>query len=135
MGRVKSIAVVIFLILFFTITSIYSCSDKGKLVTYRSQAGERLLNFLYKENLSRNILNIDNFRFYEINIILSGEKDKYESFIIKHGYLKMDDLTFCKDGNSIKVLYVNKNTLLKYSYDDHYCKETVDGEISPKQVL
>ena len=66
MGRVKSIAVVIFLILFFTIISIYSCSDKGKLVTYRSQAGERLLNFLYRENLSRDILNVDNFRFWKL---------------------------------------------------------------------
>lgn len=123
MGRVKSIAVVIFLILFFTITAIHSCSDKGKLVTYRSQAGERLFNFFYKEKLSDDILSIDNFRYYEINMTLSGERNKYENFIIKHGYMKIDNLTFCKDGNSIKILKMDKNILLKYSYDDHICKK------------
>lgn len=122
MGRIKNIVIAILLVIFFTITSLHSCSNKGRLSTYKAQAGERLLYFFYKENLSVDILKMDNFRYYKINMTLSGKKTKYEDFIIRHGYIKINEFIFCKDENSIKLLEKNQTTVLQYMYEDTFCK-------------
>lgn len=111
------------LITFFTITIIHSCSYEGIQTTYKEKAGERLLYYINKENLSKDILSIDGFRYYKINILLSGEVIKYKSFIMKYGYVKKDNKLFCKDGNSISFSLENKNVLLKYIYGDKNCKD------------
>ncbi|OOF45773.1 hypothetical protein BKK51_04635 [Rodentibacter trehalosifermentans] len=121
MVKLKNVIISAILLIFFSVTIIHSCSDKGRLATYKLQAGERLIYFFEKEGLSKDILKVDGFKYYEINILLLGDESEYERFITKIGYKNKTGTFFCKDGNSIRLLKRNENILLKYIYDDKYC--------------
>lgn len=121
MVKFKNMILATILLIFFTVTIIHSCGNKGKLATYNSKAGERLLHFFEKKGVSKDILKIDGFKYYEINMLLSGDKSKYKRLITEMGYENKNDSFFCKDGNSIRFFKKNENILLKYSYEDKYC--------------
>lgn len=121
MVKINGFMGLFFLIVFFMITSFHSCSQESRSLEYKSQAGQRLLYQLNKEGLSKNIIDIDGFKYYKIVITFSGDKEKYEEFLEKYNYLKVNSNYYCKDGNLIEIYNNDINTVLKYTYNSHQC--------------
>ncbi|MGR6661113.1 hypothetical protein, partial [Avibacterium paragallinarum] len=67
------------------------------------------------------IIDIDGFKYYKIVITFSGDKEKYEEFLEKYNYLKVNSNYYCKDGNLIEIYNNDINTVLKYTYNSHQC--------------
>ncbi|MFZ7158989.1 hypothetical protein C3007_09205 [Avibacterium gallinarum] len=106
---------------FFTVTAFHTCSKEGKDSTYKSQGGQRLLYQLNKEGLSKNIKEINGFKYYRIEVTLSGDKEIYQSFLERNNYFEINNGDYCKDKNLIELKSNKNNTLLKYRYNSEKC--------------
>ena len=107
--------------LFFVVTLIHSCSPNAQKQDFREKAGIRLLSAIYKEKLSSNIIKMEIFKYYKIDILLSGDKEQYTELVKKNGYVAISNGYFCKDRNLIKIYDSNEGVWLKYNYSDDHC--------------
>ena len=117
----KNILVISILVLFFVVTLIHSCSSNAQKQDFREKAGIRLLSAIYKEKLSSKIIKMETFKYYKIDILLSGDKEQYTELVKKNGYVAISNGYFCNDRNLIKIYDSNEGVWLKYNYSDDHC--------------
>ena len=117
----KNILVISILVLFFVVTLIHSCSSNAQKQDFREKAGIRLLSAIYKEKLSSKIIKMETFKYYKIDILLSGDKEQYTELVKNNGYVAISNGYFCNDRNLIKIYDSNEGVWLKYNYSDDHC--------------
>ena len=87
----KNILVISILVLFFVVTLIHSCSPNAQTQDFREKAGIRLLSAIYKEKLLSKIIKMETFKYYKIDILLSGDKEQYTELVKKNGYVAISN--------------------------------------------
>ncbi|TNH00339.1 hypothetical protein FIA56_11865 [Testudinibacter sp. TR-2022] len=87
---------------------------------YKNKREGGIFLSLIKNKFKGEIYSIDLFKYFEIKIYIHGVANV--DFLIEHGYVKRKKYLFCKNGNAVFIVYLEKDTLLKYSYNVEICQ-------------